>query len=101
MRNKADYVSILFSVAQGEIETQCYPTYEPKCKTEYKTGYKKFCSTIKDTECYFIHESFSKTIYTKKCSTSYKKSCHDVGHGYHKEKKCTSHPVHKVTEAHS
>lgn len=82
---------------QGEVETQCYPDYEPKCKTDYKTGYKQFCSTIEDTECYFVSKSFYKTIYSKKCSTSYKKSCHDVGYGYHKEKKCTSHPVHKVS----
>ena len=82
---------------QGEVETQCYPDYEPKCKTDYKTGYKQFCSTIEDTECYFVSKSFYKTIYSKKCSTSYKKSCHDVGYGYHKEKKCTSHPIHKVS----
>ena len=87
----------LYWLLQGEIETQCYPDYEPKCKEEHKTGYKQFCSTIKDMECYFVHKSFYKTIYSKKCSTSYKKSCHDVGYGYHKEKKCTSHPVHKVS----
>ena len=86
-------------IFQGEIETQCYPDYEPKCKTDYKTGYKKFCSTIEDTECYFVSKSFYKTVYSKKCSTSYKKSCHDVGYGYHKEKKCTSHPVHKVSSS--
>ncbi len=88
--------SIILCTWQGEVETQCYPDYEPKCKTDYKTGYKQFCSTIEDTECYFVSKSFYKTVYSKKCSTSYKKSCHDVGYGYHKEKKCTSHPVHKV-----
>ena len=91
------FALVYFTLTQGEVETQCYPDYEPKCKTDYKTGYKQFCSTIEDTECYFVSKSFSKTVYSKKCSTSYKKSCHDVGYGYHKEKKCTSHPVHKVS----
>ena len=30
-----------------------------------KTGYKKFCSTIKDKECYTVHKTTSKTVYQK------------------------------------
>ena len=31
-----------------------------------------------------------KTVYDKKCSTHYEKSCHDVGYGYHKERQGAS-----------
>lgn len=36
---------------EGEIETQCKPEYVSKCKHVYKTGYKKYCTTVHDEEC--------------------------------------------------
>ena len=55
-----------------------------QCKHVYKTGYKKYCSTVHDEECRISYSTSFKTVYDKKCSTHYVKSCHDVGYGYHK-----------------
>ena len=83
---------------EGHVETQCKPGYASKCKTVYKTGYKKyssnvskfhlsyliyprFCTTVHDEECRISYETSYKTVYDKKCSTTYVKSCHDVSTG--------------------
>ena len=83
---------------EGHVETQCKPGYASKCKTVYKTGYKKyppalaqiflfsffiprFCTTVHDEECRISYETSYKTVYDKKCSTTYVKSCHDVSVG--------------------
>ena len=84
-KSKLDGQTLHKSEYAGEIETQCKPEYVSKCKHVYKTGYKKYCTTVHDEECRISYATSFKTVYDKKCSTHYEKSCHDVGYGYHKE----------------
>ena len=41
----------------------------------------RFCTTVHDEECRISYETSYKTVYDKKCSTTYVKSCHDVSVG--------------------
>ena len=41
----------------------------------------RFCTTVHDEECRISYETSYKTVYDKKCSTTYVKSCHDVSIG--------------------
>ena len=42
----------------------------------------RFCTTVHDEECRISYETNYKTVYDKKCSTTYVKSCHDVSVGW-------------------
>ena len=46
----------IFTQNLDKICLQCHPSYEPKCKTVYKTGYKKYCTVVKELECRTIHK---------------------------------------------
>ena len=80
MFNILTFDSVFCSLTSPEICIELYC----QCKHVYKTGYKKYCSTVHDEECRISYSTSFKTVYDKKCSTHYVKSCHDVGYGYHK-----------------
>ena len=50
---------------------QVQTSVQTKCKPQYKTAYRKFCTTVQDNECRVTVASGSKTVYEQQCSTSY------------------------------
>ena len=68
-----------------KMEIQCTSGYISKCKSAYKTGYRKFCTTVEDTECSTTVEATHKTVYEKQYSTV----CHGAGYG---KQWCSSTP---------
>ena len=66
----------------------CIQTNVLQCKPSYKTAYRKFCTTVQDTECRVSIESSEQTTYEQQCSTVYENVC--TGSGYHK--KCSNVP---------
>ena len=50
---------------------QVQTSVQGKCKLQYKTVYRKFCTTVQDNECRVTVASGSKTVYEQQCSTSY------------------------------
>eukprot|EP00095_Tigriopus_kingsejongensis_P006363 maker-scaffold42_size484952-snap-gene-2.11 protein:Tk06363 transcript:maker-scaffold42_size484952-snap-gene-2.11-mRNA-1 annotation:"spt transcription factor family member" len=81
-----------------EYKKECQTVYDEKCLTDYKTDYKEECHTDYEEKCHTYYETKYETEYKDECHTIYKEVCHDVGYGYHKEKKCDHVPDKKCKQ---